>query len=157
MSKENLKEILEFAEAIKYDEIALEAFQVREDCDGNECGGVGPIIDKVSATKVIPTEHSVQVYVSYCYKSLCGLSDRVYHVATSLLKCVYEFKDGRLTRDNEDIFNEPWLESTWLAYEGFFKKYSEVIPVSAAEFFEKKIKHDEAITAKEKAIALSKN
>ncbi len=124
-----------------YEKIALDAFHLKEDCDTQEGGGVTPILDKAFVSRVDILTNSIKVFISYCYQGLCGLSDRMYRVDTSMKECMYEFKDGKLTRNGGEIFNEPWCSTVWTHQGTFFKKYADVIPVSYEEFMTKKQAH----------------
>ncbi len=126
-----------------YEEIALEAFKAREECEGQEGGGITPLIDKASVTTIVIKPSGIYIHISYCYQELCGLSDCLYHVDTSMHECVYRFGHGELTCDDKAIFSTPWVDSSWRIQEAFFTKYAEYMPVTAAKFFEKKRKHDE--------------
>ena len=116
-----------------YAECAKAAFKAAEAIAVNENAGLEPESEKLWA-EVRTDGQSISVTVSYTLKPIGGCwSDSMYHVSEpdKVRKTVYKFKDGKMTRDDGPVFEEPWLKESKTMQKEFLARYDALIKATA--------------------------
>ncbi len=105
--------------------IAMDAFELEQDIDGELSGGIDPV--KILLGVQVVNDKTIEV--KYTYPETCGLSDVRYHVANAgkELSKMYEFKNNRIYIDGKDdlfVFAMEFDDSYKEKVKGFYNKWN---------------------------------
>ncbi|ADL36161.1 hypothetical protein bpr_II224 (plasmid) [Butyrivibrio proteoclasticus B316] len=113
----------------KYIDIALDAFETRQNIEAVESGGIAPCVASVEKTEAFRCGDSVKVVITFLYESTCGLSDVTYHVKERRQTETYEFKNGEMTCGEKPLFDKPFVSQSRNMQMDFFKRHADMLTV----------------------------